>query len=579
MAPPSSAKYGALGIQDEDNLEGPPPKGAGAKMLISHTFTKLGSKAWQFAMPIMLLEFAPGSLVAPALWGIITMGANLALGPTVGSWADKVSSRLISVTIGCAVQASTALAAVCILSANSAANDKDGNGTVDTNDASALTAFEFLSSFHPLFLLMAVVGCIEGLASNFAGTAVKRDWVPTVFERYASDEVLSSMNTQMSRIDLIAEMLGPVVAGTVMAVAPTKLVGFVLIGVGNALSFAPEYLLLRQVYFACARLRQPLGGKVIATAATPTTDDAEVSKPSVLEAWSVWFGHSGGVPVVTVSYALLYFTALSPHGVVLLAFLAGQGISPAMLSLFTASGAAAGVVGVTVFEYAIKCAGIRTASFIYVAMEAAAVVIAACSFSSAVAAADAQGGSMGTASMATLFVFMLAVVVSRVGLYGFDVGVLELQQRQVDEKDRNAVGAVENSLTSAGTLLIMAYSMDTTTPETFVHIVWASAVAVCVAALLFGAYLKLWHEHVHSHPAGFEDSHAHTTQQRRMLVESSESKHVHMHYAGPSLSVLFPFARIVGEAAHEHDHGHDHSHDHDHGHSHGHDHRRLSTAV
>lgn len=46
--------------------------------------------------------------------------------------------------------------------------------------------------------------------------------MPTVFERFSSDDVLSSMNTQMSRIDLIAEMLGPVIAGFVMAAAPTK---------------------------------------------------------------------------------------------------------------------------------------------------------------------------------------------------------------------------------------------------------------------------------------------------------------------------------------------------------------------
>lgn len=51
---------------------------------------------------------------------------------------------------------------------------------------------------------------------------------------------------------------------------------------------------------------------------------------------------------------------------------------------------------------------------------------------------------------------------------------------------------------------------------------------------------------------------------------------------GPSLTVLFPFVGVAGEAAHAHDHGPDHSHDHDHGHSHDHGHnssRRMSTAV
>ena len=98
---------------------------------------------------------------------------------------------------------------------------------------------------------------------------------------------------------------------------------------GNALSFAPEYIFLRQVYFQCARLRQPLGGKETVAASAPTTAEAEgPPKASVIEAWVIWFRHSGGVPVVTVSYSLLYFTALSPHGVVLLAFLAGEGPAP-----------------------------------------------------------------------------------------------------------------------------------------------------------------------------------------------------------------------------------------------------------
>eukprot|EP00617_Octactis_speculum_P007345 CAMPEP_0185783072 /NCGR_PEP_ID=MMETSP1174-20130828/114043_1 /TAXON_ID=35687 /ORGANISM="Dictyocha speculum, Strain CCMP1381" /LENGTH=50 /DNA_ID=CAMNT_0028473903 /DNA_START=141 /DNA_END=289 /DNA_ORIENTATION=+ len=45
------------------------------------------------------------------------MSSNLIMGPIVGSWADKVQSRMSIIFIGCSIQAATALSAVFLFAA------------------------------------------------------------------------------------------------------------------------------------------------------------------------------------------------------------------------------------------------------------------------------------------------------------------------------------------------------------------------------------------------------------------------------------------------------------------------------
>ena len=85
------------------------------------------------------------------------------------------------------------------------------------------------------------------------------------------------------------------------------------------------------------------------------------------------------------------------------------------LAYFRGVGAAAGILGLSTFEWAKAALGLRTASLLHLAFEAAAVLVAAVSFEDSL----------------SVHLFMAMVVLSRVGLYGFDVGFMELQQRQV----------------------------------------------------------------------------------------------------------------------------------------------------
>ena len=75
-----------------------PPK---LRLLLSHTCTKLGSKAWEFATPLLLLRFSPnGGLIAPAIFGLAVFGLQFVMGPAVGQWMDFAQARTGSILRG-----------------------------------------------------------------------------------------------------------------------------------------------------------------------------------------------------------------------------------------------------------------------------------------------------------------------------------------------------------------------------------------------------------------------------------------------------------------------------------------------
>lgn len=201
-----------------------------------------------------------------------------------------------------------------------------------------------------------------------------------------------------------------------------------------------------------------------------------------------WCRHPGGVPLLSLSYALLYLTILCPSGALLTAFLQLRQVPPWQLSLARCAGAALGITG-TVFRPVLgRHVGNRCADGLSVCWEAACTVVAALSYH---IAGGAHGGvPMGVTP--SLVVFMAACCAARLGLYAFELGVLNRKQELVDPRCRSAVGAVDASLTSMGTLAVYGASMYFSHPSQFGLLVGLSSFFVNCAAVTYMAWTALY---------------------------------------------------------------------------------------
>ena len=81
------------------------------RILLSSTASRLGSRCWEFAAPLLLLEWSPGSLAAPAAFGMTSALSRVAISPWLGGLADGWD-RMNAILVGTAMQASGCLASV-----------------------------------------------------------------------------------------------------------------------------------------------------------------------------------------------------------------------------------------------------------------------------------------------------------------------------------------------------------------------------------------------------------------------------------------------------------------------------------
>ena len=111
----------------------------------------------------------------------------------------------------------------------------------------------------------------------------------------------------------------------------------------------------------------------------------------------------------------------------------------------------------------------------------------------------------------SLSIFMIFVVTARFGLYGLELGCLEIQQKHCDEQSRASIGSVESSLCALFTLLVyaaglflpptsIADGMDSS-GLTFRLLVDLSVFFVSCACIIHLAWVTCWQEEQHPHEA------------------------------------------------------------------------------
>lgn len=351
------------------------------RILLSRLLTRCGVQAWDFAVPVTLIMLFPLQLPLVAFLYLIAKLGAFIFQPWLAGVIDQWK-RLNTAALATTLQlASVLCVAFCIFQL---AEKTDSSASLLTQPA-----------LWPLLAGVSLGSVASTLGAGLMDIAVGSDWIPTAVPAHR----LSRFNSRLQRLDLLTEVLAPVIAGAILAAGNegNRLTGFAVIVVWNAVSFIPELLILRNVFHSSNRLQ------------LLKTESSTAARSSLLSQITAGWSEFARQPVAPamVAYAFLWLSALSPHGVLLTGFL--------------------------------------------------------------------KGG----------WLFLLTILLSRIGLYGFSLGETEIRQTSLPEGLRGKVNGVANALTSLATLLLFASGSALAGVNQFAFMVILSAAAVMMGALIF----------------------------------------------------------------------------------------------
>nr|BFD66877.1 hypothetical protein HAGR004_18990 [Bdellovibrio sp. HAGR004] len=414
------------------------------QLLLGRLLTRSGDQAWDFVVPFALLHVFPGKLQIAALYYLIIKVGTFLLTPWSGKWMDS-QQRGHVVKAGVWIQFFAVLGGViCFFVLDNAVH---AYGPEPLGVAL-------------LFAALAFFGILASLGSLITDISVGNDLAPSLIPH----DRLTHFNSWLRRIDLGTEVGAPILAGILFAVQSSylHLAGLVLIAIWNLLSFAPEYFLLRNVI-------QKSG--------------LQNRKVRDLQSWKEQFHfnlkESLGNPIfwLILSYALLWLSVLSPHGVLLAGYLKDQmGLPEVEIGLFRGLGAVFGLISTLTFPYLAARTGLIFSSRCHLAFQGVTLAVGL--------------GAFVLNTPASVYVFLGCILLSRVGLYGFSNGEFELRQRLIPEDQRGELNSLSSLTTTLATLILFAMGSLLPNTEDFKYLVYLSLLAVVGANVVFAQWAR-----------------------------------------------------------------------------------------
>jgi solute carrier family 40 (iron-regulated transporter), member 1 len=417
------------------------------RILLGRLLTKSGDQAWDFAVPIVLLKIFPDQLRVAALYFFIAKLLNVLLLPKISSLIDQIN-RLKAARLGTTFQLIGVIVGVfAIATLNSISTGK----------------FVLNSWSVIMFIVLVLGGLLSSLGSSFMDIAIANDLVPSSLK----PEALSAFNSRLRQIDLFTEVTSPVIAGLLLLLNSPALFGFYLIGIWNLVSFFPELSLIKSVLRDQPELmyeKQKI---------------SEQTKKSLLqklsEGWSDFFKQP--IALVALAYAFLWLSVLSPHGVLLTGFLKdGWNLPEWGIGVFRGAGAIFGLLATLAFPWAIQKWGLINSSRNFILYQTIMLVISLGFFY-----IDGLIGQIG---------FLVFILFSRIGLYGFSLGEMEIRQLGISPAVRGQVNGFASALTGIATLFLYASGALLPSTEDFRLLIIGSVVFVAIGCMTYLVWQK-----------------------------------------------------------------------------------------
>ncbi|KAJ3994737.1 iron-regulated transporter [Lentinula boryana] len=441
-------------------------------LYISHFLSTWNSRVFEFSAVLYLATIYPGTLLPMSIYALTRAGSAIIFSPVIGRYIDT-ANRLHVVRLSIVLQR-LAVAVSCIVFWSLVA---DWRWT------------RVLGSGN--LIILAILACVEKLCSIMNLVSVEKDWVVVIAGE--NEGVLTTLNAQMRRIDLICKLAGPFAIAIIESYS-IKVAVLVNLGM-NLASVAVEYYAIAKVYSIVPALQDlntssPNDNNIFLTGEPEFLEGGNIcyydrlinSINSTLHEFNVYFHHQAFR--ASFSNSLLYFTVLSFAGQ-MVTYLLSAGYNSLHIAIARTFSVTLEISATWFTPFLMsRITPIRTGIW-FINWQIMCLVAGVSCFwlASSKPFVAAAGLVAGT-------------ILSRAGLWGFDLSVQVIIQKEVEAEIRGSFSSVEAVWQNMFELCAFTSTIIFSKPEQFRWPVMMSLLAVSLAGMLYASFVRLRRGHL-----------------------------------------------------------------------------------